>query len=173
MWLYHYSPNPNLTLDHLAMSRTTPLKPGGLWLSDDSRNCGWARWCLIEDFMPDRLAYKYAIEIDLANILIINNLEQIEKITKENLVFHIKYRYFDMNWNEIHAQYKGVLFSPYEKYYNELNDLEKYLWWSGIDCDSACVWDHTAIRYFGLPELTGFASRKTKNKLFKRLGRNS
>ena len=61
MLLHHYSPRVDLSVENVFKSESTPFKPGGLWLSDDSNDFGWESWCRMENFHLERLKYRYPV----------------------------------------------------------------------------------------------------------------
>jgi len=41
-----------------------PGKPSGLWLSDETTEYGWKKWCKAEEFKLDHLSHELVVEVD-------------------------------------------------------------------------------------------------------------
>ena len=117
-----------------------PLKPDGLWLSDESDR-GWKDWCEGCDFQMENLAHRADFEIDLSNILHIPTREALYQFHKD---FRGK---GEMNlslidWARVKSKYGGIIVTPYQ---STLHLAVDFLWYYGWDCASGCVWDLSAL----------------------------
>lgn len=119
-----------------ADSLINPLKPRGLWLSDDS-DYGWAEWCQSEEFELNKLKMKTKFLVNPEKLIILRSHEDVKN-------FDLEYRFnpfcfralYLINWNRVKDKYSGVLVTPY--CYKARWD---FTWYYGWDCASACVWD--------------------------------
>lgn len=126
-----------------SKKRGSRMKPGGLWLSDES-DYGWKQWCESAEFRLDYFAYKTDFEIDLKDVVV---LDTDEKFIKFNEEFSHPYiaGFRDIKrieWRSISDRYKGVVISPYRW---SLRLELGMSWYYGWDCASACIWDLSAV----------------------------
>lgn len=121
-------------------------KPNGFWYS-----CGnsWYDWIIREDMEKDFLhKYIYKINIirgvkinirkkDKSKLLFINNNKDFES-------FHKKYKRIDntewINWKKVSEHYGGIEICPYL-----YGKRRKYMWYSGWDVASGCIWNTKTI----------------------------
>lgn len=146
MTFYHYSDSPHLELiqrDYVGRMQTRDpelFKPCGTWVSVGS---SWEEWCRGNNFRVDQLKYKYEIKFKRdANILLADNEETIKAI-------HTLCRGTNCirNWDLLTDHCQGVIFAPYFYHLRW-----KYNWYSGLDCESGCIWDMTTIESIKLVE---------------------
>lgn len=136
---FHYSSSPLGEIRNTAQEADLRPKPKGLWLSDCAAGDGWVDWCKMEDFGFDRLVCRSIVELDMANILLIDTEEKLLEFSSQH-VGDIN-RYYCIDWGPVAEQYKGIVISPYQ--WNQRLDL---FWYYGWDCASGCVWDASAIK---------------------------
>ena len=124
-------------------------KPTGLWLSDD-RNYGWAQYS--KDSWPEQPCEpQWIFEVDMDRILVVDdsNLLDMLKMARNSDKHedHPRQRY---PWRVFREQWAGVYFSPHEHKFTEVTYGEGFdtarAWILCWDCDSACVWDLSAVR---------------------------
>lgn len=137
--------NPNYAYSkegrHFPGDRSPPMKPDGLWLSDESE-FGWKEWCEDSGFRLEGLTHRADFQIDLADVCILNSVPKI-------LEFHREYSRRPMqrgitliDWCRVTDRYKGILISPYSW---ELRLEPEMIWYYGWDCASACIWDASIL----------------------------
>ncbi len=119
-------------------------KPSGLWLSDDSDTCGWAAWCLSEEFRVRAVRKTFYVNMD--RILRLDSYESIGRFTsKYEIKPHSAGRLL-IDWEAVQRSYAGILITPYC-----FQARYEFHWYYGWDCASACIWDLTQVK-----EVTNF-----------------
>jgi hypothetical protein len=74
------------------------------------------------------------VKFEEKNVLILDSETKISE-------FYQKYKYKGwVDWIKVSNEFSGIVFNPY--FYNL---RRKYLWYSGIDVPSACIWDLSII----------------------------
>ena len=122
--------------------KSSGLKPTGLWYS-----CGdeWVEW--LESEMPswlNRVNYLYRIEVNQERILTLRNPKDFEFL-KDNFNSDDG---FGVNWKKIQDEgYAGIEICPRQSSIKQNYD---YLWYSGWDVASGCIWDPAGIKGFKL-----------------------
>lgn len=148
MRLYHYSHkgwifDPNFDYSKLP-NRTGWTKPSGLWLSDDDAGYGWANWCRAEEFRLEHLEVKKAFAVDMKRVLLLDDFVKINKFTWDYEKASPSGRIgmaFAIDWELVKKAYSGIIITPYcgaARF--------EFIWYSGWDCGSGCIWDLTQIR---------------------------
>jgi len=145
MELYHFS-EKEFTLDKnkkYILCEPIPMKPAGLWLSDES-DYGWKAWCDNNDFGSLNHAYKCVINTD--NILHITTVPQLMDFTKkyppkpilgfESMAAILRDQ---IDWKRVMGEYDGIVITPYQW------EVRSVLWYYPWDCASGCVWGLKAI----------------------------
>jgi len=152
MELYHFT-EKMFTLDRTRKyePRTPlfPMKPGGLWLSDES-DYGWKAWCEAESF--GSLAHVYKCIVNMEDILHLSTSKELEDFTHQYpFVFadprFKKLNYFkeQIDWVKVMKTYTGIVITPYV-YESRFTLMWYYVW----DCASGCVWNLDAIESIDL-----------------------
>lgn len=138
---YHYTDKKNFELLNKTYKQEIFFKPFGLWLS---KNDEWKRWCKNEDFMCNRIKYKYEFSIDFTNILIIATFDDLKQFYNEYNVDR------NINWHKVVEKYDGILFDNYKKIKYELytsqEPLSQYLFYCAVDVSSVCVWNISCLK---------------------------
>ena len=140
--LIHYPKKPfEIDYKYPYMCGSLDSKPNGLWFSVEDGN-GWKEWCIANDFRKhypwNDLSYKLEIK-DNAHILHIKSHHDAISLTRK----------FPGEvpgstcWYKIKQHYQGVIFSPYQKFYDK-----EWWWYENVDCSSGCIWDLDAIHNF-------------------------
>lgn len=129
----HNSKNNNLEVENRTQNNR--LKPAGLWYGIGSE---WLDWCKSE--MPGWVhPYNYVLELDIAKMLIITNLEEFDRFYEEYNFCPCDessgIRYID--WKRVVLKYGGIEISPY--LWERRLDINS-MWYYGWDCASGCVW---------------------------------
>jgi hypothetical protein len=142
---FHYTKDPDLAIDVNREYKTRRIKPSGFWVSVGD---AWKEWCEEEEFHPERLEHVYGVDIDMSGFLTVNDRETITALYEEfpdagNDSPKVSIGTF-VDWGAAASRYAGLLFSPYDKWLNDWRDLP--IWWYGLDCASAVVFDLTAIK---------------------------
>lgn len=120
------------------------LKPEGLWYSCGS---GWDDFCqMAMPEMVDNAPYVYELQIDLSGMswigpkmLVINTGEELERF-HENYSRELRPGLNLIDWGYVASVYDGIEICPYQWEYRT-----KYLWYSGWDVASGCVWGEDAF----------------------------
>lgn len=139
MKLVHYSETP-FELDRTKSYKdandihNNPLKPRGLWLSDDSQELNWPSWCRSEDWRT--YALRFGTEFKLkssANVLILKDptdvRDFIDVYTNEG-----SHSWSPPNWKLVSEVWDGIFITPYTRSFI----MGWYLSW---DVSSGCVWN--------------------------------
>ena len=156
MKLYHYSKEPlgeihsvDQTKIHVNDSRL--FKPHGLWLSHDD-GYGWAQWCAGEDFCLGNLAFRTPVALhEDAKILCIKDAADLDAAVEKyaydgeplpglGKAYWREYGY--VSWAKMAQDWQGIFIMDAHIAGRRLGGP---LWYYAWDCDSACVWDTTAI----------------------------
>ncbi len=115
----------------------TGLKPSGLWVSVGTE---WLDWCRAEDFRTDQPIFDHAVILaSTANILTLASPGDIDTFTDrygKQISPQWDSRYID--WDEVAAQYDGILISPYQ--WSRRNERHTF-WYYGWDVASGCIWN--------------------------------
>jgi len=139
----HYATNKIENLEPREYQQRIFWKPSGLWLSKDD---AWMNWCQDNGFatFDTDTHYKHQIEISKnAKLYKINSLESLVECVQE----------YNRDWLDmIDDEYDGIIFDNYQQVKRELCDNQKlfhenkYIWFLGIDIDSACVWNTSILK---------------------------
>lgn len=134
------------------------MKPIGLWYAIGS---SWIDWCIGEEYGGIGI-YIYEVELNSnANILFLDNKEDIFTISKKykRKDEYFKYSHFNyINWKEIMSDYDGIEVSPY---FYDLRLAFDLIWYSFWDVSSGCIWKANAKK-----KITLLAEYKEKRKEF-------
>lgn len=147
MILSHFSEEPlkfDSTKEYVFNPQQNFFKPVGLWLSDESSDYGWKKWCSDQEFALHGLKHETKFKVNLENILILDTPKKI-------LDFNKKYQFNPfkrlnqgrriinyINWEEVQKNYSGIIITPYQ--WTLRLDM-KVFWYYGWDCASGCIWD--------------------------------
>ncbi len=144
MILTHYS-EKLLALDYRRQYLQGMLKPNGLWLSVGD---AWPNWCRDAQFeRPMDFATRFEVD---AERLVVVRPEYVAEFSRQ---FAAPYpnttpNIYRVAWDLVAADCAGVLFVPYNKWAAWASGGDSFLstWYDSIDCESACVWDLSAIQ---------------------------
>lgn len=122
------------------------LKPEGLWYGfGDS----WVKW--VKSEMPEWMGtHFYNLEVNENKLLQLSSVQDIVKFTEK---FTEKYGYSGpidyayIMWSDVAKEYSGIEIKPY---IHQLRN--KYIWYSGWDVASGCIWNKSAIKSFEMIE---------------------
>jgi hypothetical protein len=134
--LYHYTSKQLVpdkrTYDYDDDSSGGTFKPRGLWVSVDD---DWIKWCESSRYNLGGWNFKSKIVINNnADILLLQNSEQLKKFTKEFLSDNK----LGIDWIKVSNRYQGIIVINYHRY------RLIYFWLNSWDCNSGCIWDSTA-----------------------------
>lgn len=150
MKLVHYSNAPVGSL-RIREQPLLPVKPCGLWVSDDDCEDNWFRWCIDEKFRLYRLACAHDIELVRdANVLVLASRSEIDAFTREWISDRdadYGSRGLFLRWRAIRERYAGLIITPYI-----WSARLEVMWYYGWDCASGCIWDPSAIASIQLRE---------------------
>jgi hypothetical protein len=161
MWL-KYSDSTILTGEQWDRDQDDDLgwyqKPRGFWITDDSPDDCWRKWCVSEQFNLENLTHKHEVVLDETDILILRTLAALARFNDEFLVekwwgptgHPRKYRNICMDWPAVAARYSGLIITPYQ--WSRRLDLS-YSWYNPWDCASGCIWKARAILEIKLIEI--------------------
>lgn len=123
MILTHFARDAAWTFDAFKVYDVVglnPRKPAGLWLSDERPGkFGWQAWCDLNGFRTDRLEHPVQFHVDESRLLFVD-WGDLSNLTTEP------------DWAVVKRRCAGAY---------GFNDLYSFGW----DCDSACVWDLSAL----------------------------
>lgn len=138
----HVSTNPISELG-ITQQSSGSLKPKGLWYGFGDQ---WISWLKSE--MPewwDEAQYAYKIFPNLANILVINTIEELDQFIDTYNVGR------NIDWVKVAEEYDGIEFPTYSK--NRFRNLAfsssdhmKYMWVYSMDIASGCIWNPRGIK---------------------------
>ena len=120
-------------------------KPFAFWLSDED-GFGWSSWC-------EREAYRgfggrgYDFQVDADRLLVVRGLDDlpVDVFGEQNADHWTNCRSrVPPRWDLLAQCYAGILVYPHE--FAEWKDTAAALWLVSWDCDSAAVWDLSAVR---------------------------
>lgn len=138
----HVSTKPISELG-ITQQSSGSLKPKGLWYGFGDQ---WINWLKSE--MPewwDEAQYAYKVFPNLANILVINTIEELDQfIDTYNIGRNI-------DWVRVAEEYDGIEFPSYsrEGFRNlafSSSDHMKYMWVYSMDISSGCIWNPNGIK---------------------------
>ena len=120
--LYNFA-NKKTVLDRsrtFPISQVDGMKPGGLWLSDES-DFGWKKWCESEDFNLKNLEYVHKCKVNMDKILHISNADELEEFDKKykminerlSINWEMINERLSINWEKVKKEYSGILISPH------------------------------------------------------------
>ena len=138
----HNTTNANLVVkDKYSYPRPLSVfKPEGIWYGID---LSWVEWC--QENMPSWVhKYFYELTIDLSNIIVISNLEELNRFSKR---FVLKdspafLKDFSIDWKAVSNDFYGIEINPYLW---EARLERPYLWYYGWDVSGGCIWNTKAI----------------------------
>jgi hypothetical protein len=154
-----------LTLDKDDVNKGLCGKPNGLWLAYD---INWIAW-QGDPYIPEYV-YHFKLKdnpfVNLSDERSTNCKNKILNIRPHELYLFaemykntqpkLPYELFDkIAWNQVAANYAGVNFVDYDKFYKKAGQqnskfLFKHIWYSGIDISSMCIWNMDAIEQYNL-----------------------
>ena len=115
-------------------------KPHAFWLSDESA-FGWSAWCEGEEIPISGEGHSFAVDAD--RLLVVRTLDDLPMD-----VFGKHWALDDFTsppkWELLAERYAGILVYPSQM--DHLDRLRPGLWLNCWDCDSAAVWDLSAVR---------------------------
>ena len=133
----------NTISKEVDLKRTYPLykdyhlKPHGLWYSIDTE---WIEWC--KDNQPSFIKpNSFNLEINLNECIVISTEKELVDFNKEYTI-ESYYKYID--WNVVRKKFKGIEIRNYKELYEYRYNFD-YLWFSGWDVSSGCIWDLSII----------------------------
>lgn len=119
------------------------LKPKGLWYGFGDEWIGW-----LKSEMPewwDEAEYAYKVIPEMANILVINTVEELDQFIDTYNVGR------NIDWVKVAQDYDGIEFPTYSK--NRFRNLAfsgtdhmKYMWVYSMDIASGCIWNPSGIK---------------------------
>lgn len=118
------------------------FKPHGLWYSFNDE---WLQRCM--QGMRDRIRkYKYTLDIDLSNILIISTIEELTEFNNKYSDEKLMYLF---DWNKIAQLYDGIEFRNYNQLCHINKDVFlKTMWIRSLDVSSGCIWNLKCLKSF-------------------------
>lgn len=140
MILHHFSPKsmPIDTSRGYIQKSAYAFKPVGLWLSDESADVSWSKWCKGQNFNLKRLTHCTSVLCDVTKWVVLDTVPKILKFSKKYMGEGRLY----LKWEEVAKDYSGILISPYQW---SLRFDPRAHWYYSWDCASACVWDLSTI----------------------------
>lgn len=120
-------------------------KPDGLWYALGNE---WFNMITDDDeggtleHMYRRYKSAFYLDIDYSNILRLNTMEKMIKFS-EIYVYNLPKDTYNVDWNKVAKQYKGIEIIPYQ-YRARRN--ERTEWYESWDVASGCIWDTSAIK---------------------------
>jgi hypothetical protein len=119
-------------------------KPEGLWVSIKGPD-DWPHWCIANDYRKDRLALCHRVELDLANVLVIDTEKKLKDFALQYHVWNNR-RGNGIHWPRVAKDYAGIIVAPY--FGNLRHTLD---WYWGWDCASGCIWlAKKIVRWIGV-----------------------
>ncbi|WP_041611137.1 hypothetical protein [Treponema primitia] len=119
-------------------------KPSGLWFSMENAD-GWKKWCIDNDFHPEKLKRQFKIELkENANILSINNdndFNEFEKRYRKIASDETENSFQPIKWSMVIKDYQGIIIT---KYFEERRLSS--MWYNGWNCEGGCIWDLRAVK---------------------------
>lgn len=159
--LYHFAEKEftlNKSKKYSLREPRLPMKPEGLWLSDES-DYGWKLWCDDNDF--GLLNYLYRCVVNMDNILHIKTVPELKDFTKQYPLKAIPgleaLSFNSLDWQRVMDEHHGIVISPYQ-WEVRLSVIWYYPW----DCASGCIWNLEAIEKFVKVPSVHLNSRKDK-----------
>lgn len=143
MRLVHFSKSNTLDLRSADQPTAPHMKPNGLWVSVESADDAWSKWCEAEDWGLG--SHEFTIEPTTdANILYLRTAADIQAFTTQ---FSIKLEgcKFAMfiDWIAVANKYDGIIITPYQWSMRMNSDAS---WYYGWDCASGCIWNASAMK---------------------------
>jgi hypothetical protein len=119
-------------------------KPCGLWVSMENAD-GWKKWCMDNDFHPEKLKRQFKIELkENANILSINNdndFNEFEKRYRKIVSDRTENSFQPIKWSMVIEDYQGIIIT---KYFEEKRLSS--MWYKGWNCVGGCIWDLRVVK---------------------------
>ncbi len=162
--LFHYSAVP-LSADGLfdrcqgGIKTNNSGKPLAFYASIEENDNGWLQ---LLDGMDDdwryQLRYRYLVSLKPeAKLLALDSEEAVLAFEREYGPVRAAPGFYP-NWNRLRADgYHGFIVPAYEDFYGEGR------WWTGLDCDCACIFDVGVIE--GLDLVTWTADERQAFKI--------
>lgn len=116
------------------------MKPVGWWLSDDSKGRGWYDWAKAENYWSN--IYQVAVpEVNENRLLILDDVSSVKTVNEL-----LEEQNGCWQWGYIAKKYAGCLFyaADAQHAFHDLPEM-RLMWLRTWDCNSACVWDLTAV----------------------------
>lgn len=128
----------------IESSRFPPMKPRGLWLSDE-KDFGWKQWCDEQQWNLSSLVHRTDfVVLDNSQWLVLDNAQKILEFTREFKIPDEKFAVLrSIDWARVQKEYAGILISPYQW---SLRFHAETFWYYGWDCASACVWNLKTVK---------------------------
>ena len=134
-WI-HYSDKPVGRLWSVNQALCPELKPAGLWMSTDGDD-SWKAWCEAEGFNTERLSHQTIFKIaESARVAVVNEDTHSRFSNIYGVCLYGDRRDW-IDWRLVAEAYDGVVFSPYSWRLR----MNGGLWYYGLDCECACVWN--------------------------------
>ncbi|MYD89692.1 MAG: hypothetical protein F4Y08_05045 [Caldilineaceae bacterium SB0662_bin_9] len=142
--LHHYSDKSDFQWDAGQMCGDIPgRKPGGLWLSDDSKQEGWLSVCR-HVFEDAKLRYQYQHEcvVALDRILWLQTRAAMERFNSNYGAVDKPEACLHIDWGRVKDDYGGILIIPFHP---SLSKQKPFYDWYRFDCASGCIWDRACL----------------------------
>lgn len=138
--------------------------PNGFWLSDEDRDKGWLKFAA--ENMPDLIegSLPVCVSVDTSDMLILDSrfsldakfFKPMPHDMKESIESWMEEASMSgdasdilggprPDWTAVSRAYSGIWVPAYEKGEWTTEDHRDYRWWHSWDCDSAVLWDLSAV----------------------------
>ncbi len=117
------------------------IKPNGLWFG---KNDEWDNFIKYTDSELFKYSYKYELEINFNNFLIINNIDKLDDLIKK----YWKSSQYSINWKRISEEYDGIYFDNYWNIYEcvKWNCNRQIIWFTSLDASSGCIFKASCVK---------------------------
>jgi len=132
----HFTNSENLIIQEQERKQNW-FKPLGFWYEIDN---SWEQWVSNEmpDWLTQRYPYKFRIEIDLTNILVIDTPEKFIKFHEEFSGREKPDDYYrQIDWPLVSQVYDGIEIT---RYFHQFRMEREYNWYYPWDVASGCIW---------------------------------
>lgn len=114
------------------------VKPkGGLWTSPIDSTWGWKDWCEMKNFRECNEANSFRLQFKHdAKILVIDSLEDLKKLPKQNVVITYKYQKEYLDFELLAKKYDAIWLTETGQHETHLSyQTDLYGW----DCESVLI----------------------------------
>lgn len=158
MKLVHYSSEPLGQLEIREPPKNKheqPLKPSGLWVSDDDCEDNWRAWCVDSDIFRENLTHVHDVLLTpSANVLVLSTPREIDAFTREfrtdgpgGMSSSVDSSMW-LDWSAVQQRWDGLIITPYI-----WSSRLQVMWYYSWDCASGCIWHPRAIASATLREV--------------------